>query len=223
MKLAPEMFEFVPKEHPHYGKATREAQAFFTGFKPAITMPFPLFTDLVEDNVEMDHLLYEIQRLDNEEPYGVIFFNNESVRQSYLDHLTEEDSEQQVIEFGQLLGYPLEASKFFSRVLAGKEDIFPRVHVEFSGIQFIASKDTLVEDINWLAGKYSVLYPLKRCMMKMEFMVSPTSTLSVLEWDGGLYSVDGRILWNMIMEPLDLISHWVNDCFKQYQELTDKE
>lgn len=223
MKLTPEMFEMLPEDHPYHGRATREAQAFFNGFKPAITMDYFLYSLLLEDHVEMDHLLYEIQRLGNEEPYGVIFFNNESVRQSYLDHLAEGDSEQQVIKFGQLLGYPLEASKFFSRVLAGKEDIFPRVHVEFSGIQFIASKDTLVEDINWLVGKYSSLYPLQRCTMRIAFMVSPTDTLSVLEWDGGLYSVDGRILWNMIMEPLDLISHWVNDCFERYQELTDTE
>lgn len=223
MKLTPEMFEILPKEHPYYGRATREAQAFFNGFKPAITMPFPLFTDLVEDSVEMDHLLHEVMHMKDGTPYGVIFFNNEEVREKYKDQLKETDKEEQTVMMGQLLGYPLGASKFFSRLLVGKEENFPKIAVEFAGIHFISSRESLIEDINWLAGKYSALYPLKRCTMQIQFRVSLTHTLSVLEWDDGLYSVDGRILWNMIMEPLDLISHWVNDCFEQYQELTDKE
>ncbi|AGB62717.1 hypothetical protein [Bacillus phage phiAGATE] len=217
MKLTPEMFECVPKNHPHYGRAVREAEAFFNGFKPAVTMPYPIFESLIEEGVDMSHLLYACQTGISGNPYGVVFFNNESVRQEYYEYLKEEDDMQKTVKFGQLLGYPLGASKFFARLLAGQEEYRPKVIVDFAGIQFISSRDSIEEDIAWLSRKYSMLYPLTRCQLKIEFTTSSECIHSVLEFDGTRYAIDNRPILNLIVEPLELISNWVTSCFDSYR------
>ncbi|AII27996.1 hypothetical protein LD13_gp095 [Bacillus phage Bobb] len=219
MKLTPEMFEIVPKDHPYYGGAMREAQAFFSGFKPAITMDYHLYRALLKDNVEMDHLLHEVMLWDDGAPYGVIFFNNEEVRQEYQEHLKETDKAERIIKKGQLLGYPLGASKFFSRLIAGEEEQYPKITVNFSGISFVSSRETLVEDIQYLIRKHSMLLPDSTWMLTVTFLYQHQGTLSELETDGVSFSVDSSPMINLLGNKFDLIEDWVYTCFDSYRKI----
>jgi hypothetical protein len=221
MKLTPEMFEVLPQDHPYHGRATREAQAFFIGFKPAITMDYFLYSVLLEEKVEMDHLLHEFTCTKDGTPYGVIFFNNEQARQEYQDHLEETDRAEQTVMMGQLLGYPLGASKFFSRLLAGKEENFPKITVEFAGIYFISSRETLIEDIQHLLRKHSMLHPDKDWNLEVRFSHQLGRTLSKLETDGDFFSIDNDPTLNLLGDKFDLIEDWVDTCLDSYRKLQE--
>ncbi|AHJ87472.1 hypothetical protein Bp8pC_041 [Bacillus phage Bp8p-C] len=219
MKLTPEMFEILPTDHPRYGRATREALAFFSGFKPAITMDYLLYRLLLEDNVGMDHLLHEVMLRDDGTPYGVIFFNNEEVRQRYKDQFKETDKAEQTVMMGQLLGYPLGASKFFSRLVRGKEEQYPKITVEFSGIFFVSSRETLVEDIQYLIRKHDMLLPDSTWMLTVTFLYQHQETLSEFETDGISFSVDSSPLINFMGNKFHVIEGWVSTCFDSYHKI----
>ncbi|WNO29902.1 hypothetical protein [Bacillus phage SDFMU_Pbc] len=223
MKLTPEMFEVLPEDHPYHGRAMREAQAFFIGFKPAITMDYFLYSVLLEEQVEMDHLLHEVMYMKDGTPYGVIFFNNEEVRQGYQDQLKETDKEEQTVMMGQLLGYPLGASKFFSRLLAGKEENFPKITVEFAGIYFISSRESIVEDIQYLLRKHEILHSDRYWNLEIRFSHQLGRTLSKLETDGNFFSIDSDPVLNLMGDKFDLIEDWVDTCFDSYHKIQEEE
>lgn len=138
-----------------------DLKAFLKGYKPGFTFT-PHCIPSYYDHIDIEKLVTYpcIKGIRPHNKTSDIYFQNEDLKRSFqlkikgLDH--NEPEFHRIL--GESLGFPPLAVDFFCRELKGLTDPKNRIGIEYNGINFIGSIDTLMDCVEWLWDRYPQQY-----------------------------------------------------------------
>lgn len=125
-----------------------DIESFLKGYKPALLYD----TDSDQELRQLKEFPFVQIWLYKKDQH--LYFRSEQLKQDFINRTKElvPDSPGYHREIGLALGFPPKAVDFYITTLLGKENDFDllRIGIEYCGICFVTSIDSLIEDVSFL-------------------------------------------------------------------------